>query len=116
LLSVPMALLTASVALADNLRDYEWDKAHGVRTLPVRVGKSMGKAMYAAMVLLALALPPVMLWPWGLLVEASLPLALLSIFHVAEVYNLGLRKAVRFRFYVTIAFASLYAASIALAH
>jgi len=115
-LSVPMALLTASVVLADNLRDYEWDKAHGVRTLPVRVGKDMGKAMYAAMVLLALALPPVMLWPWGLLVEASLPLALLSILHVAEVYNLGLRRAVRFRFYVTIIFASLYAASIALAH
>jgi 1,4-dihydroxy-2-naphthoate octaprenyltransferase len=72
--------------------------------------------MYAAMVLLALALPPVMLWPWGLLVEASLPLALFSILHVAEVYNLGPRRAVRFRFYVTITFASLYAASIALAH
>jgi len=42
-LSVPMALLTASVVLADNLRDYEWDKAHGVRTLPVRVGKGGGR-------------------------------------------------------------------------
>ena len=114
LVGVPVGLLTASVALADDIRDLEWDRAHGVGTMAVRLGPAASRALYAAMVSLALALPPLIIWPWGLLVLSTAPLAALL---VASVYGrgpVGPRRAVKARFYMTIAYSAALVAAIAL--
>jgi 1,4-dihydroxy-2-naphthoate octaprenyltransferase len=113
-LSLPMAFITSSVVLADNIRDYEWDRAHGVRTLPVRIGRAAASWLYAAMVLTSLLLPAALLWPWGLLTLAVAPAAVPAVLTVLGVRSEPLLKVIRYRFYVTVLLATAYSLAIAL--
>lgn len=79
--SVPVGLLASAILVVNNVRDLETDRRAGKRTLAVRLGRSRTRALYAAMVLLAFAIPP-LLWlaggmtAWLLLCLLALPLAL----------------------------------------
>lgn len=113
-LSLPPTIITTSVLLADNMRDYEWDRAHGVRTLPVKVGMRTASAIYAALVIASLVTPVIILWPWGLLSLAVTPLAVYSIPIVVGARRVPLGMAVRFRFYAVMALTVAYLVALSL--
>ncbi|WP_048812771.1 prenyltransferase [Acidilobus saccharovorans] len=113
-LSLPPSIITTSVLLADNMRDYKWDKAHGVRTLPVRVGMRATSALYAALVFTSLLLPAFMVWPWGLLSLAVAPMAIYSTLIVVGVVRVQLSTAVKFRFYTVLALTVTYLVALSL--
>ncbi len=114
ILSVPVALLSSSVALADDIRDLEWDRAHGVDTLAVRAGAAGSRALYTIMVLLAVLLPIYLLGlPWGLLSLLSIPMVVPLVLSTWGLGFVSTASAVRLRFYLTIAFSAAYAAAIA---
>lgn len=50
-LAVPTGLLVALVLLANNIRDIEYDGSVGVKTVPVRIGRSRGSILYKALLL-----------------------------------------------------------------
>jgi 1,4-dihydroxy-2-naphthoate octaprenyltransferase len=78
--AVSMGLLAVAVLVANNLRDIPTDTAVGKRTLAVRIGDQATRALYRAVVSLALILP-LLGWlagqmPTGaLLALAAIPLA-----------------------------------------
>lgn len=114
IVGVPVGLLAASVALADDVRDYEWDRSHGVGTMAVRLGARASRALYCALVLSAVVAPSIIAPPLGALTLASLPLAALL---MASVYGrgpVGPRAAVRLRFYMTMTYSALLIAAVAL--
>lgn len=81
LVAVPVGTLTTAIIVVNNLRDVETDLQGGKHTLAVVLGPQATRVEYAALLLLAYALPVVMLalgWPsaWVLLPWASFPLAL----------------------------------------
>ncbi|MGC9209914.1 MAG: prenyltransferase [Acidilobus sp.] len=115
LLAVPVSLLSTSVALADDIRDLEWDRAHGVTTLAVRLGGRPARSLYAALVLLAVLLPVSLIRPpWGLLTLATAPLAGAAVLQVWGVRVLSPARAVKLRFYLTMAFSAAYSVAIAM--
>jgi 1,4-dihydroxy-2-naphthoate octaprenyltransferase len=83
LAAVPVGMLVTAILVVNNLRDLETDRAAGKRTLAVRLGPVVTRLQYAALVLGAYLLPPLiplvepargpmpLLLPW-----LSLPLAL----------------------------------------
>ena len=114
-LSIPVALLSASVALADDIRDLEWDRLHGVGTLAVRLGGRASRSLYTAMVAAALSLPTALLrWPWGTLTLIAAPIAVPIVLQVWGVNAVKPDKAVRYRFYLTLTFAASYIAAFTL--
>jgi 1,4-dihydroxy-2-naphthoate polyprenyltransferase len=79
-LSLPVGLLAAAILVVNNVRDIDTDRRAGKRTLAVKLGRERARRLFAAMVALAFALPPVTwltggLSAWLLLVLAALPLA-----------------------------------------
>jgi 1,4-dihydroxy-2-naphthoate polyprenyltransferase len=78
-LSVPVGLLASAILVVNNVRDIETDRRAGKRTLAVKLGRQGARSLYAAMVLIAYAVP-VLIWlaggldAWLLLPWASLPL------------------------------------------
>lgn len=81
LASAPVALMVAAILHANNIRDYDADKAVNKRTLAVIFGLRFARVEYALLVggayvaLALLALAGVVPWP-GLLAFATLPAAL----------------------------------------
>jgi 1,4-dihydroxy-2-naphthoate octaprenyltransferase len=81
--SVPVGMLVTAILVVNNLRDVETDRAAGKRTLAVRLGQGATRFQYAALVLGAYLVPPLipliepargpmpLLLPW-----LSLPLGL----------------------------------------
>ena len=47
--SIPISLLVSHILLVNELRDYESDVRHGIRTLTVRIGFDAGVALYYAL-------------------------------------------------------------------
>ncbi len=81
LAALPVALLTAAILHANNLRDIEGDRAHGKRTLASLTGRPLADYELVALVLgafaFAIALPAALLAPVTTLIAlAALPLAL----------------------------------------
>src|SRR6266511_4297802 len=58
--SVPVGLGAVALLLANNIRDLDGDRAAGKRTLAVLLGRGRARALFAAVVLLGLARPPVL--------------------------------------------------------
>ena len=113
LLSVPVAVLSASVALADDVRDLDWDRSHGVNTLAVRLGPTASRTLYTIMVALALSLPIALTrWPCGLLTLLAVPVAVPVVLQVWGVNVIGSNRAVKYRFYLTLTFSASYIAAL----
>lgn len=79
--SVPMGLLTVAILVVNNLRDIETDRRVGKHTLAVRLGVGGTRLEFAACILGAYLVLPLM-WlagqatPWVLLPLASIPVAI----------------------------------------
>ncbi|MEJ5359608.1 MAG: prenyltransferase [Desulfobacterales bacterium] len=50
LVSLPFGLLVALVLLANNLRDMDYDRRKGIRTLPIVIGARRGIALFLALI------------------------------------------------------------------
>ena len=78
--SVPIGALAVAILVVNNLRDLRTDAQTGKRTLAVRVGERLTRWEYKALVLIALATPPI-LWSvgwlgwWWLITLVWLPVA-----------------------------------------
>ena len=79
LTSIPLSFLVSLILLANELRDFEADSRHGIRTLAVRIGYTRAVAIYCVLLACAYA-GPALLWrgkilprPW--LVYLALPFA-----------------------------------------
>ena len=53
--AVGVGTIASAILVANNLRDIPTDQDHGKRTLPVRLGQSRTRALYAALLTVALA-------------------------------------------------------------
>ncbi|HMF84316.1 MAG TPA: 1,4-dihydroxy-2-naphthoate polyprenyltransferase [Acidimicrobiia bacterium] len=75
--AVAVGLLACAILLANNIRDVDTDRAVGKRTLPVLVGASTARALYAGCIAGAfVAVVAVgVLFPTALIALAALPLA-----------------------------------------
>ncbi len=62
LLAVPVSLLSASLLLANELRDFNDDKLAGIKTLTVRVGCSIARQIYLGCMLSVVPLSFVFYW------------------------------------------------------
>ncbi|MCG5512016.1 prenyltransferase [Ectothiorhodospira shaposhnikovii] len=86
--SIPFSLLTSLVLLANEIRDHEEDRRHGLGTLTVRIGLDAGRYLYVAMLVgaylvsLGLWLAGLLPWVWQLLF--SLPLAFVPLMKVVN--------------------------------
>jgi 1,4-dihydroxy-2-naphthoate octaprenyltransferase len=81
LAAVPVGALATAVLVVNNVRDYETDTVAKKRTLVVRFGRRFGVVEYFVLLILAFAVPGVMValkWtsPWVLLSLAVVPRAL----------------------------------------
>jgi 1,4-dihydroxy-2-naphthoate octaprenyltransferase len=80
LASTPVGLLVTAILVVNNYRDIDTDRRADKRTLAVRMGRAGARREYAATVLLAYVVPP-LLWllagfdVWVLLPLVTLPLA-----------------------------------------
>jgi 1,4-dihydroxy-2-naphthoate octaprenyltransferase len=80
-LAVPIGLLVALVLLANNIRDIEYDGSVGMKTMPVRLGKAGGSALYKVLLLATFLFVPVLIAAgllslWALVTLATAPEAL----------------------------------------
>jgi 1,4-dihydroxy-2-naphthoate octaprenyltransferase len=80
-LSVPVGLLAAAILVVNNVRDIDTDRRAGKRTLAVKLGRERARRLFATMVAVAFAVPPIVwlagaLSAWLLLALAAAPLAL----------------------------------------
>jgi len=48
--SIPIGLLVSAVLLADNMRDTDYDRKVGIKTLPIIVGKDLALKIYSVLV------------------------------------------------------------------
>ena len=51
--SIPVSLLISLLLLSNEIRDYEYDKAHGVQTLSVRIGLKAARLLYWGLIMTA---------------------------------------------------------------
>jgi 1,4-dihydroxy-2-naphthoate octaprenyltransferase len=78
--SVPVGLLVTAILVVNNYRDIDTDRRAGKRTVAVRIGRRGARIEYAALLLIAYLVPP-LLWlgfgfsPWVLLPFVTIPLA-----------------------------------------
>ena len=88
LASIPVGLLVTAILVVNNLRDIDTDRLVGKTTLAVRTGRRATRLQYAALVLGAYLIPPV-IWlalhrsPLVLLPWVTLPLAVRGVRGVA---------------------------------
>ncbi len=78
-ISLPFGILVGLVLLANNIRDMAFDKAQGIKTLPVLLGGRGGRLVYGLLIFLAFLGIVLMslfgpLTPWSLVVLLALPL------------------------------------------
>ncbi|RPJ43382.1 MAG: 1,4-dihydroxy-2-naphthoate polyprenyltransferase [Candidatus Latescibacterota bacterium] len=78
--SLPIASLATAILVVNNLRDADTDRQAGKKTIPARFGRGAARIEYAALLVVAYAVPAALvvarvLSPWALLPLATLPLA-----------------------------------------
>lgn len=78
--AVPVGAITTCILIVDDIRDRQFDREKGKRTIAVRLGRGASRAEYLVLMLVAYLVPMALwrLWPlsgWALLPLASLPLA-----------------------------------------
>ncbi|HYP47862.1 MAG TPA: 1,4-dihydroxy-2-naphthoate polyprenyltransferase [Thermoleophilaceae bacterium] len=79
-IAVPVGLLASAILVVNNVRDVDTDRRAGKRTLAVKLGREWARRLFAAMVVLAFAVP-IVIWAvgglsaWVLLALLALPLA-----------------------------------------
>jgi 1,4-dihydroxy-2-naphthoate octaprenyltransferase len=117
--SVPVGLLATAVLVVNNVRDRETDAKAGKLTLAVRLGRRGAVAEYAALVLLAHAVPPALvalgkLGPLGLLPLLTLVPALRLALRVARETGRALNAALVQTAQLLLGNGLLLAASVAL--
>jgi 1,4-dihydroxy-2-naphthoate octaprenyltransferase len=71
LAAIPVGALTTAILVVNNVRDLDTDRAAGKRTLAVRLGRDGTRVEYAALLLVAFAVPA-LLWLRGSLSFAGL--------------------------------------------
>ncbi|HSJ96793.1 MAG TPA: 1,4-dihydroxy-2-naphthoate polyprenyltransferase [Myxococcota bacterium] len=81
LASIPIGALATAILVVNNLRDIETDARAGKHTLAVRIGDGPTRSYYLLLLVVAYAMPLLLLWrgladAWVLLPWLSLPLAL----------------------------------------
>ncbi len=79
-ISIPIGFLVASVLVIDSIRDYEFDRSSGIRTLTVIIGRERAFKLYIALIAIAYITPIAttlagLTKPWILLSLATLPRA-----------------------------------------
>jgi 1,4-dihydroxy-2-naphthoate octaprenyltransferase len=79
--AIPVGLLIVNILVVNNLRDIETDRAAGKMTLTVRLGVAAGRGEYMICLVIAYAIPLLMVFlgvgqAWLLLAWLSLPAAL----------------------------------------
>jgi 1,4-dihydroxy-2-naphthoate octaprenyltransferase len=77
--ALPMGALSTAILVVNNLRDRETDAKVGKRTLAVRLGRRGALAEYAALLLLAYAVPPSLVAFAGFGPETLLPVVTLPV-------------------------------------
>jgi 1,4-dihydroxy-2-naphthoate polyprenyltransferase len=80
LASIPIGALATAILVVNNLRDIETDARAGKHTLAVRIGDGPTRSYYLLLIVVAYAMPLLLLWrgladAWVLLPWLSLPLA-----------------------------------------
>jgi 1,4-dihydroxy-2-naphthoate octaprenyltransferase len=80
-LSLPVGLLAAAILVVNNVRDIDTDRRAGKRTLAVKLGRERARRLFAAVLALSFAVPPIIwlaggLSAWLLVALAAVPLAL----------------------------------------
>jgi 1,4-dihydroxy-2-naphthoate octaprenyltransferase len=80
LASIPIGALATAILVVNNLRDIETDARAGKHTLAVRIGDRATRNYYLLLIVVAYAMPLLLLWrgladAWVLLPWLSLPLA-----------------------------------------
>ncbi len=58
IISIPVGILVASVLLIDSIRDYEYDRSAGIKTLTVILGRDAALKLFTAMITIAYAATP----------------------------------------------------------
>jgi 1,4-dihydroxy-2-naphthoate octaprenyltransferase len=81
LASIPIGALATAILVVNNLRDIETDARAGKHTLAVRIGDGPTRSYYLLLLVVAYAMPLLLLWrgladAWVLLPWLSLPLAI----------------------------------------
>jgi 1,4-dihydroxy-2-naphthoate octaprenyltransferase len=79
--SIPIGALATAILVVNNLRDIETDARAGKHTLAVRIGDGPTRSYYLMLLVVAYAVPLLLLWrgladAWVLLPWLSLPLAI----------------------------------------
>ncbi|MEW5873743.1 MAG: 1,4-dihydroxy-2-naphthoate polyprenyltransferase [Candidatus Zixiibacteriota bacterium] len=74
-LAVPMGCLAVAILVVNNLRDIDTDRKAGKRTLAVRLGRSGGRLEYILMIVVACAIPILLVIRsdsrWGVLLASA---------------------------------------------
>ena len=81
LVSAPFGILVAMTLLANNIRDIDYDRRQGIRTLAAILGLQAGKKVFAVLIALSFLLVAAMaltgpLSPWAFIVLAAAPIAI----------------------------------------
>jgi 1,4-dihydroxy-2-naphthoate polyprenyltransferase len=87
--SIPVSLMVAAILLTNNLRDFEKDRGHGRRTLPVVIGRGAGSKVLLTLVMLTFlwSFPAFLFYPISasvFLLWVAFPLALWSVSHLSD--------------------------------
>ncbi len=61
--SIPVSLLISLLLLSNEIRDYQYDKAHGVQTLSVQIGLESARRLYWGLIIAAYV-AAVAVWYW----------------------------------------------------
>lgn len=117
--ALPMGLLATAILVVNNLRDIATDRAAGKRTLAARFGSGFARMEYLALVLGALAVPPLAAasgigsW-WLVLTWLSAPLAVAVCRVVLREEGRPLNRALAMTGLLELVFALLYAVGLAI--
>ena len=118
LASIPIGALATAILVVNNLRDIETDARAGKHTLAVRIGDGPTRSYYLLLLIVAYAVPLLLLWrgladAWVLLPWLSLPLALQLARRMRHERGLALNGCLVRTAHLEVAFGLLFALGLA---
>jgi len=116
--SIPIGALATAILVVNNLRDIETDARAGKNTLAVRLGDGPTRSYYLLLLIVAYAVPLLLLWrglagAWVLLPWLSLPLALQLARRMRHERGLALNGCLVRTAHLEVAFGLLFALGLA---